>query len=59
MTLEQAVALLAERAAKGPSKGRRGAKPAGRAAAPKPMTKRTVRKKPAAKKTAAKRKTES
>ena len=59
VTLEQAVALLAERAAKGPSKGRRGAKPAGRAAAPKPMTKRTVGRKSAPKKTAPKRKTES
>ena len=56
VTLEQAVALLAERAAKGPSKGKRGARPAGRAAAPKPMTKRTVGKKTAAKKPAAKRK---
>ncbi|HEY5411870.1 MAG TPA: type I DNA topoisomerase, partial [Caulobacteraceae bacterium] len=55
VTLEQAVALLAERAAKGPSKGRRGGKPAGRTAAPKPMTKRTVGKKSTAKKTAGKK----
>ena len=59
VTLEQAVALLAERAAKGPSKGKRGARPASRAAAPKPMTKRTVGKKTPAKKAAAKRKTKS
>jgi DNA topoisomerase-1 len=57
VTLEQAVALLAERAAKGPSaKGRRGAKP--KASAKAASTAKTA-KKPAAKKPAAKRKTKS
>ena len=50
VTLEQAVALLAERAAKGPSKGKRG-----RPAARKPAAKTTsAKKKPAAKKRPAK-----
>ena len=52
VTIEQAVALLAERAAKGPSKGRRGAKPARKAAAP--AKKASAKKKPAARKAPAK-----
>jgi DNA topoisomerase-1 len=51
VTLEQAVALLAERAAKGPSKGKRGAKPAGRAAAARSPAKKTAAKKAPARKT--------
>ena len=47
VTLEQAVALLAERAAKGPSKGRRGAKAPARKAA---TTKTVAKKKPPARK---------
>ncbi len=55
VTLEQAVALLAERAAKGPSKGRRG-KPPARKAAAKPPAKTASAKAPAAnKKPAAKK----
>jgi DNA topoisomerase I len=54
VTLEEAVALLAEREAKG---GGGTKKPARKAAAPKPMTANTVKaKKPAAKKPAAKKK---
>ena len=50
LTMEQAVALLAERAAKGPSKGRKGGRPAAKAAA------KTTSAKPAAKKKAPARK---
>jgi DNA topoisomerase-1 len=54
VTLDEAVALLAEREAKG---GGGKKKPARKAAAPKPMTAKTVKaKKPAAKKSAAKKK---
>jgi DNA topoisomerase-1 len=51
LTMDQAVALLAERAAKGPSKGRKGGRPTAKAGA-----KSTAAKKPAAKKKAPARK---
>ena len=58
VTLEQAVALLAERAAKGPSKGKRAARPARKAASPatakKAPAKKAGGKKPPARKSRAK-----